>query len=52
MRLLKMLIKKMLGIASPSLQILGYKYEWDYYWAKRRENEQKAAGHRGPDQPV
>lgn len=37
MKLIFAFIKKCLGIASPSVSILGYKYEWDYLIHKRKE---------------
>lgn len=42
MKLIMARIKKLLGIQSPSTMLLGYRYEYDYLIAiKRQESEDK-----------
>lgn len=39
--LLKAWIKKLLGVASPSLHLMGYDYEFDYLMDKRKKRKKK-----------
>ena len=40
-KLFKAWIKKLLGVRSPSLHLMGYDYEFDYLMDKRKKRKKK-----------